>query len=158
MLPAWRRHAHVPRRPVAGADPSLGVALDAPPQDRRTPQDRSDRAGPPLGAVQRSCLALRAEVRRVPGHALRHPTSCAFYSKRGNVLKQFAELAEEVRDQLRVREAILDGEVIAFDEEGRADFRLLMRRQGDSTTPPSTSSGSTAGTSDPSRWSSGSAG
>ena len=59
------------------------------------------------------------------------PMSCTFHSKRGNVLKQFAELAEQVRDQLRVREAILDGEVIAFDEDGRADFRLLMRRQGE---------------------------
>ena len=58
------------------------------------------------------------------------PTSCGFYSKRGLVLKQFAGLCEEVRDQLRVREAILDGEVIAFNDEGYVDFRLLMRRQG----------------------------
>ena len=58
------------------------------------------------------------------------PTSCAFYSKRGLALKQFAGLREEVRDHLRVREAIMDGEVAAFGEDGPAEFRLLMRRRG----------------------------
>jgi bifunctional non-homologous end joining protein LigD len=58
------------------------------------------------------------------------PTTCTFASKRGRLLKRFAGLAEEVRDQLRVRDAILDGEVLALDDEGRLDFHLLMRRRG----------------------------
>ena len=36
-----------------------------------------------------------------------------------------------VRGQLRAREAILDGEVIALDADGHADFKALMRGQGD---------------------------
>jgi bifunctional non-homologous end joining protein LigD len=56
--------------------------------------------------------------------------STFFYSKRGLVLVRFAGLAAEVRDQLLVRDVILDGEVLALDPEGRADFRLLMRGQG----------------------------
>jgi ATP-dependent DNA ligase len=35
-----------------------------------------------------------------------------------------------VRDVLLVREVILDGEVLALDPEGHADFQLLMRGQG----------------------------
>ena len=59
------------------------------------------------------------------------PTSCTLYSKRGRILTRFGTFPEEVRDQLRARDAILDGEdLLALDAEGRADFRLLMRRQG----------------------------
>jgi CheY-like chemotaxis protein len=35
---------------------------------------------------------------------------CHFRSKRGNMLKQFAELCDWVRHELRVKEVILDGE------------------------------------------------
>jgi bifunctional non-homologous end joining protein LigD len=58
------------------------------------------------------------------------PTDATFLSKRRLTLKQFASLADEIRDQLRVRDAILDGEVVAVNTEGHADFRLLMRGQG----------------------------
>ena len=51
---------------------------------------------------------------------------CHFRSKRGNVLKQFEELCYWVKDELRVREVILDGEVVALDPEGRQDFRALL--------------------------------
>ncbi len=40
---------------------------------------------------------------------------CYFRSKRGNTLKRFAELCLWVREELHVREAILDGEVVALD-------------------------------------------
>jgi bifunctional non-homologous end joining protein LigD len=59
------------------------------------------------------------------------PSTGAFYSKRGLVLKRFAGLCDEVRDELRVRDAILDGEVLALDEDGHADFKLLMRGKGE---------------------------
>ena len=72
---------------------------------------------------------------------------CYFRSKRGNVLKQFRELCDWVRHELRVKEAILDGEVVALDSEGRQDFRGLLARRGTSTTPRSTSFGSTGRTS-----------
>jgi bifunctional non-homologous end joining protein LigD len=53
-----------------------------------------------------------------------------FRSKRGKVLKQFEQLCYWVREELRVKEAILDGEVVALDPEGRQDFRGLLARRG----------------------------
>jgi bifunctional non-homologous end joining protein LigD len=35
-----------------------------------------------------------------------------------------------VRDELGARDVILDGEVVALDEYGRQDFRLLMAGRG----------------------------
>ena len=58
------------------------------------------------------------------------PAGTAFFSKRCLLMKRFSAFAEELRDQLRGRDALLDGEVVAFDEQGRVDFRLLMRGQG----------------------------
>jgi bifunctional non-homologous end joining protein LigD len=58
------------------------------------------------------------------------PADATFLSKRRLTLKQFASLADEIRDQLRVRDAILDGEVLAVNADGFADFGLLMRGQG----------------------------
>ena len=58
------------------------------------------------------------------------PTTVTLHSKRGRLLTRFGEFSEEVRDQLRSRDAILDGEILAVDSEGRADFQLLMRSQG----------------------------
>ncbi|HUR95476.1 MAG TPA: hypothetical protein VMY76_12875 [Gemmatimonadales bacterium] len=56
---------------------------------------------------------------------------CWFTSKRGNVLTQFRELCHWVRGELAgVKEAILDGEIVSLDREGRQDFRALMARQG----------------------------
>jgi ATP-dependent DNA ligase len=55
---------------------------------------------------------------------------CHFRSKRRNVLKQFEQLCYWVREELRVKEAILDGEVVALDSEGRQDFRGLLARRG----------------------------
>jgi bifunctional non-homologous end joining protein LigD len=45
---------------------------------------------------------------------------CWFRSKRGNILKRFQELCYWVREELPVKEVILDGEVVALDSEGRS--------------------------------------
>jgi bifunctional non-homologous end joining protein LigD len=55
---------------------------------------------------------------------------CHFRSKRGNVLKRFQELCYWVREELPVKEAILDGEVVALDSEGRQNFRDLLAGHG----------------------------
>jgi bifunctional non-homologous end joining protein LigD len=55
---------------------------------------------------------------------------CYFRSKRGNILKQFQELAYWVREELAVKEVILDGEVVALDPQGRQDFRALLAGRG----------------------------
>lgn len=58
------------------------------------------------------------------------PGTATFGSKRGSVLTRFRQLAEAIHAQLGVRNAILDGEVVALDPEGRQDFGLLLRGQG----------------------------
>lgn len=55
---------------------------------------------------------------------------CHFRSKRGIILKRFQELCYWVREELAVKEAILDGEVVALDQEGRQDFRGLLAGRG----------------------------
>ena len=55
---------------------------------------------------------------------------CHFRSKRGNVLKRFEQLCYWVREELPVKEAILDGEVVALDSEGRQNFRDLTAGRG----------------------------
>jgi bifunctional non-homologous end joining protein LigD len=48
----------------------------------------------------------------------------------GNILKRFLELCYWVREELPVKEAILDGEVVALDSEGRQNFRDLLAGRG----------------------------
>jgi hypothetical protein len=57
------------------------------------------------------------------------PRHCWFRSKRGSTMTRFQGLAEQVRDKLRVRSAILDGEIVSLDEEGRQIFRRPPRRR-----------------------------
>ena len=67
-------------------------------------------------------------------------------SKRGNLLKQFDQLCYWVRDELRVREVMLDGEVVALDPEGGRTSVASWLAAATSITPPSTCSGSTGRT------------
>jgi bifunctional non-homologous end joining protein LigD len=53
-----------------------------------------------------------------------------FRSKRGNVMTRFEALAQQVREELRVRSAILDGEIVSLDEEGRHIFRRMLAGRG----------------------------
>jgi hypothetical protein len=55
---------------------------------------------------------------------------CYIRSKRGKVLSRFADLALRVGAELHARDAILDGEVVALDDEGRMDFRALLASRG----------------------------
>ena len=56
--------------------------------------------------------------------------SCYFWSKRGNIMKRFEQLCYWVREELPVKEAILDGEVVPLDSEGRQNFRDLLAGRG----------------------------
>jgi len=58
------------------------------------------------------------------------PRNCWFRSKRGNTMTRFQEFAEQVRDELGVRSAILDGEIVSHDEEGRHIFRRMLAGRG----------------------------
>jgi bifunctional non-homologous end joining protein LigD len=55
---------------------------------------------------------------------------CHFLSKTGDVLARFQELAYRVREELPVKEAILDGEIVALDRGGRQSFRELVAGGG----------------------------
>jgi ATP-dependent DNA ligase len=60
----------------------------------------------------------------------RSPPAISARSKRGNILKRFEQLCYWVREELPVQEAILDGEVVALDSEGRQNFRDLLAGRG----------------------------
>jgi bifunctional non-homologous end joining protein LigD len=45
---------------------------------------------------------------------------CSLYSKRRNRMNRFQTLADQLRDELGRREVILDGEIVALDDEVRS--------------------------------------
>jgi bifunctional non-homologous end joining protein LigD len=53
--------------------------------------------------------------------------NCVIRSKRGNVFRRFRELGPAICSQLKAREVILDGEILALDDDGRPIFRDLLR-------------------------------
>ncbi|HET9283626.1 MAG TPA: DNA ligase D [Candidatus Angelobacter sp.] len=57
-------------------------------------------------------------------------------SRRGNNLnKQFAPIAEALQQYVKAETAIIDGEVVAFDEKGRPSFQHLQNYTGFGTKP-----------------------
>jgi bifunctional non-homologous end joining protein LigD len=56
--------------------------------------------------------------------------ACVLRSRNDNAFGRFAGLANAIRDELEMREAILDGEVVALDRYGRVCFDDLMRGTG----------------------------
>jgi len=58
------------------------------------------------------------------------PRHCWFRSKRCNTMTRFQDLAEQVGDEPRVRSAIVHGEIVSLDEEGRQIFRRMLAGRG----------------------------
>ena len=54
---------------------------------------------------------------------------CELVSRRRNPYKSFRELANSLR-QLKVKNAIIDGELACLDSEGRSIFNELLFRRG----------------------------
>jgi bifunctional non-homologous end joining protein LigD len=54
---------------------------------------------------------------------------CRLISRRGNEMKRFADLAACIAKELKVKDAVLDGEIVALDGDGRPAFYDLMKRQ-----------------------------
>lgn len=52
-------------------------------------------------------------------------------SRRGNAYKSFAELCGWIGHHLQVDNAVLDGEIVCLDSEGRSQFNELLYRRGD---------------------------
>ena len=54
---------------------------------------------------------------------------CRLIYRRGNEMKRFADLASCIAKELRVNDAVLDGEIVALDGAGRPAFYDLIKRQ-----------------------------
>jgi bifunctional non-homologous end joining protein LigD len=63
--------------------------------------------------------------------ALAHvgPDETRLVSRRGNMYKRFTELAAAIHIELNC-EAVLDGEIVCLDGNGRSQFYDLLRRRG----------------------------
>lgn len=57
--------------------------------------------------------------------------ACRLVSRNGNTFKSFLPLAAGLADALAGHDAILDGEIVALDASGRADFYPLLHRRAD---------------------------
>ena len=55
---------------------------------------------------------------------------CALISRNGHTFKSWPHLNEEIAHAVRANDAILDGEIVCLDADGRANFKnLLFRRE-----------------------------
>src|ERR1051325_10416687 len=54
---------------------------------------------------------------------------CRLISRRGNEMKRFADLSACIAKELKVTDAVLDGEIVALDGSGRPAFYSLMKRE-----------------------------
>jgi len=52
-------------------------------------------------------------------------------SRRGNAYKSFGELGSWIGRHLKVENAVLDGEIVCLDSDGRSQFDELIYRRGD---------------------------
>jgi bifunctional non-homologous end joining protein LigD len=58
------------------------------------------------------------------------PTAAVLVSRNGNSFGRFAPVARTLRDRLRVRSAVVDGEVVCLDAAGRPRFNDLLFSRG----------------------------
>src|SRR5207248_6768953 len=56
---------------------------------------------------------------------------CRLVSRNGNTYKRFGTLCESIARELRVHNAVLDGEIVCVDDDGRSNFKRLMYRRGE---------------------------
>jgi bifunctional non-homologous end joining protein LigD len=54
---------------------------------------------------------------------------CRFVSRKGNEMGRFEDLRASIGKELKVRNAVLDGEIVAIDESGMPAFYDLMKRR-----------------------------
>jgi bifunctional non-homologous end joining protein LigD len=52
-------------------------------------------------------------------------------SRNGNWFKSFPVLCDSLASDLRVRSAVLDGEIVCLDKQGHTQFNQLLYRRGD---------------------------
>jgi bifunctional non-homologous end joining protein LigD len=57
--------------------------------------------------------------------------SARLFSRRGNAYKSFHELSTWIGRHLKVENAVLDGEIVCLDSDGRSSFNDLLYRRAD---------------------------
>jgi bifunctional non-homologous end joining protein LigD len=68
--------------------------------------------------------------------AIKNGSNVSLFSRNKNELAgRFPEIVEAIRN-LPARECVIDGEVVALDEEGRSSFQLLQAREMEGRTSP----------------------
>src|SRR6266536_59305 len=68
--------------------------------------------------------------------AVKNGSNISLFSRNKNELaRRFPEIVEAIRN-LPARECVIDGEVVALDEEGRSSFQLLQAREMEGRTSP----------------------
>jgi bifunctional non-homologous end joining protein LigD len=55
---------------------------------------------------------------------------CRLVSRRNHIYKGFSLLRENI-SRLAVRDAVLDGEIVCLDDEGRSQFKTLLFKRGE---------------------------
>ena len=83
---------------------------------------------PAAEGIQPRGLALRDQVRRVPGNRLysgRH-----LYGRKGIDYSRFKSLASAIPAEFEATDAILDGEIVVLDERGHPQFYELISSRG----------------------------
>lgn len=56
---------------------------------------------------------------------------CGLVSRKGNDFKSFRTLNESILGELKVRSAVLDGEIVCLNDNGKPEFRDLLFRHGE---------------------------
>ena len=56
---------------------------------------------------------------------------CRLVSRNGNVFKSFPALTSALPDELRAGAAVLDGEIVCLDSDGKSQFEDLLFRRGE---------------------------
>jgi bifunctional non-homologous end joining protein LigD len=56
---------------------------------------------------------------------------CRLISRKGNEFKSFRTLNKSVLAELKVRSAVLDGEIVCLNDAGKSEFRDLLHRRGE---------------------------
>jgi bifunctional non-homologous end joining protein LigD len=57
--------------------------------------------------------------------------NCQLVSRRRNTYKSFQALRDEIAKALKVKNAVLDGELVVLDDQGRSLFNEMLFRRGD---------------------------
>lgn len=60
-----------------------------------------------------------------------HEGKAELVSRNGNTFKNFPDLCLAMPASLKVRSAVLDGEIVSLDASGKSQFRDLMFRRGE---------------------------